>query len=150
MNTALQHARTSTNIIPADLAALPINQTGCVFELGEISFGDNVRIVDDIATRESGHANMVGVCYGLTTPSVTAVVVVGDTISDVALNVHFDDDAISDAWFAPELVALVDHAVGSRATVGTHAFVKGADGEWMEELPTDEHRSAHRRWFRRS
>jgi hypothetical protein len=121
-----------------------------VFKLDEISFGDNVRIVDDIATRESGHANMVGVCYGLTTPSVTAVEVVGDVISDVALNVHFDDDAIADAWFAPELVALVDHAVGSRATVGTHAFVKGADGEWTEELPTGEHRSARRRWFRRS
>lgn len=121
-----------------------------MFKLGEIAFGDNVRIIDNIATRESGHANLIGVCYGVTTPSVTAVAVVGDTISDVALNVHFEDDAISDAWFAPELVALVDHAVGSRATVGNHAFVKNVDGGWTEEKLTHEQPTPRRRWFRRA
>lgn len=121
-----------------------------MFKLGEIAFGDNVRIVEDIATSESGHANMIGVCYGVTTPSVTAVEVVGGTTGDVALNVHFENETISDAWFAPELVALVDHAVGSRATVGSHAFVKGADGEWTHEVPTHEQLATRRRRFRRA
>ena len=121
-----------------------------MFKLGDIAFGDNVRVVDHPATRESGHANLVGVCYGMTTPTVTAVEVVGDAFTDVALNVHFEDEAVADAWFAPELVALVDHAVGSRATVGTHEFVKGADGEWTEEVSTQESPKPRRRWFRRS
>jgi hypothetical protein len=40
-----------------------------VFEHGEIAFGDNVAIVDAAATRLSGHADLTGVCYGMTTPS---------------------------------------------------------------------------------
>jgi hypothetical protein len=89
-----------------------------VFKLGEIAFGDNVSIVDAPPTPQSGHATLVGVCYGMTTPSVTGVEVLGDAFDDVAVNVHFENDAVPDAWFAPELVTLVDHAVGSRATVG--------------------------------
>jgi hypothetical protein len=121
-----------------------------VFKLGDIAFGDNVRIVDADSTRRSGHANMVGICYGLTTPSVTEVEVIGDPTGDAALNVHFEGDEIPDAWFAPELVSLVDHATGSRATVGTHSFVKGADGEWIEEEPAPRQATSRRRWFRRS
>jgi hypothetical protein len=120
-----------------------------VFELGDIAFGDNVRIVDAEPTRRSGHSNMVGVCYGLTTPSATGVEVVGTSTGDAALNVHFEADEIPDAWFAPELVDLVDHAVGSKATVGTTSFAKSADGDWIEERSTVEP-TTRRRWFRRS
>jgi hypothetical protein len=120
-----------------------------VFKLGDLIFGDHVRIVDAEPTRRSGYANMVGVCYGLTTPSVTHVEVVGDDTSDVALNVHFEHDGVSDAWFAPDLVVLVEHAVGSRATVGTHSFVKGDNGEWIKEGSSVEPTTPRRRWFRR-
>jgi len=75
----------------------------------------------------------MGVCYGLTTPSVSGVEVVGDANEDAALNVHFDSEAITDAWFSPALVSLVDHAAGSHAATGSHSFVKSADGEWVEE-----------------
>jgi hypothetical protein len=83
----------------------------------------------------------------MTTPSVTDVEVVGGAADDVALNVHFDDEAVQDAWFAPELVALVDHAVGSRATVGDHAFIKAEDGTWVPEPASPE--QPRRSWFRR-
>jgi hypothetical protein len=39
------------------------------------------------------------------------------------------------AWFAPELVVIVDHAVGSQATVGDQEFVKTEDGSWVQEPP---------------
>jgi hypothetical protein len=124
-----------------------------VFKFGEIAFGDNVRIITAEATRVSGHADMLGVCYGLTTPSVTGVEVIGDPVDDTALNVYFDSDpATPDAWFAPELVALVDHAAGSQATVGDRVFVKGADGEWLDAEVETERSSPRRprRWFRRT
>jgi hypothetical protein len=83
----------------------------------------------------------------MTTPSVTEVEVVGGAADDVALNVHFEDEAVDDAWFPPELVEVVDHAVGSQATVGDHASVKAEDGTWAYETAGPE---LHRRaWFRR-
>jgi len=121
-----------------------------MFKLGEIAFGDNVQIKNAEATRQSGHADLLGICYGMTTPSATGAEIIGDTDHDVALNVHFVSDAIADAWFAPELVVLVDHVEGSQATVGDRSFVKTADGEWVPEQPND--RTAKvvwRRWFRR-
>jgi hypothetical protein len=121
-----------------------------VFKLGEISFGDNVSVVDAPPTRQSGHANLVGVCYGMTTPSVTDVEVIGDAVDDVALNVHFENDAVPDAWFAPQLVTLVDHAVGSHATVGDRSFVKTADGAWVPTQSNGRRRVARRSWFRRT
>jgi hypothetical protein len=120
-----------------------------VFKLDEIAFGDNVMIIDTEPTRRSGHANLVGVCYGMTTPSATGVHVIGDATDDVALNVHFEAASIPDAWFAPGLVVLVDRGVGSRATVGDRSFVKSADGEWVPERQDDEPRAAPRRWFKR-
>lgn len=121
-----------------------------MFKEGAIGFGDNVRIVDTDATQRSGHANLVGVCFGMTTPTVTGVEVVGDAVEDVALNVHFDDDDVPDAWFAPQLVTLVDHAVGSQASIGDHSFIKGPDGEWVPVESEGERRSRFRRWFKRT
>ena len=117
-----------------------------MFKLGDISFGDTVRIVVSESTTASGHADLIGACHGMTTPSVTGAEVVGGGADDVALNVHFDDEAVEDAWFAPELVTLVDHAVGSRATVGDHAFVKDEGGKWQPEQAREPNR---RRWWRR-
>lgn len=117
-----------------------------MFKHGDISFGDNVRIMVSDSTTESGHADRIGVCYGMTTPSVTGVEVVGGAPNDVALNVHFDEE-VPDAWFAPELVVLVDHAVGSRATVGDQAFVKTDGGDWVPQPPASA--SSRQKWFGR-
>jgi hypothetical protein len=58
---------------------------------GEIAFGDTVRIVDSASTRLSRHSGLVCSCSGLTTPSETHVVVVGDDVTGaVALNVHVE------------------------------------------------------------
>jgi hypothetical protein len=95
-----------------------------VFKLGDVGFGDRVRIEEVDATILSGHSGRVGDCFGMTTPSVTGVEVIGDAVDDVALNVHFEAEDITDAWFAPEVVTLVEHPEGSRAvqaTVGTNA-----------------------------
>ena len=104
-----------------------------VFKLGEIAFGDSVQIVDTDLTRDSGHAGMVGVCYGLTTPSASGVDVIGLSSEDVALNVNFGASGHGDAWFAPDLVVLVDRHAGAVATVGGKAFVKTEDGGWIEQ-----------------
>lgn len=104
-----------------------------VFKLGEIAFGDSVRIVDTDLTRDSGHAGMVGVCYGLTTPSASGVDVIGRSSDDVALNINFGASGHGDAWFAPDLVVLVDRHAGAVATVGTKVFKKTKDGGWIEE-----------------
>ena len=121
--------------------------TAAVFVHGDIAFGDRVRIVASASTTASGHADRIGVCYGMTTPSVTGVEVIGDAADDVALNVHFNEKMVHDAWFAPELVAPVDHAAGSRATVGDRAFVKADDGTWTPETTVQSQR--RRKWFRR-
>jgi hypothetical protein len=47
-----------------------------MFKLGDISFGDKVRIVASESTTASGHADMIGVCFGMTTPSVTGLEVI--------------------------------------------------------------------------
>jgi hypothetical protein len=74
----------------------------------------------------------------VTTPSVSSVEVIGDAFDDVGLNVHFENDAVPDAWFALQLVTLVDHAVGSHATVGDRSFVETADGAWVPTTPAGE------------
>jgi hypothetical protein len=69
-----------------------------------------------------------GQCWGITTPSVTGVEVVGGSVGDLAFNVHFDHEAIADAWFRPDLVEYLDHVPGTDATVGdTHSFARPAE-----------------------
>ena len=106
-----------------------------MFKLGDISFGGKVRILASDSTTASGHADLIGVCHGITTPSVTCLEVVGYAPDDIALNVHFDDPTVRDAWFAPEHVGIVDHGVGSQATVGDHRFVKTRADDWVPDPP---------------
>ena len=102
----------------------------------QVSFGDTVRIVTTPLTTSRGYAERVGSCWGWTTPSVSGVVdVIGGMESDSALNVHFEDDAVEDAWFAPELVEFVDHAPGTTMSFGDRKFVRGPEGEWIESKP---------------
>ena len=99
-----------------------------------IGFGDNVRIRDTPATRERSLAGLTGQVFGLTTPSITSVEVIGTLSSDIALNVHFDE-LKSSSWFAPELVELIDHAPGSEIRLDGVAkkWTRQSDGTWLEE-----------------
>lgn len=112
-----------------------------------ITLGDNVRIVRSPETSQLGLADRVGVCHGFTTPSVTGVEVVGDLTVDLAYAVHFQDDGHDETWFSPDLVELVDHAAGTKATVGDRQFVKADDGTWVPWPPRATPR--RRGWLRR-
>jgi hypothetical protein len=65
----------------------------------DVSFGGHVRIVETDDTRGGGWVGLGGHCWGVATPSVTGVGVVGGPAGDLALNVHFADDDVPDAWF---------------------------------------------------
>jgi hypothetical protein len=97
----------------------------------EPSLGDNVRIRATNDTTASGHAGKAGVCYGFTTPSVTGVDVIGSSDLDRAYNVGFEEGV--DAWFAPDLVEIIDHAPGTEITVGNEHLVRDAEGNWHKQ-----------------
>ena len=69
--------------------------------------------------------------YGETTPSVTAVEVIGEVRNDYAINVAIEGIG-SELWFAPELLELVDHAEGTEIVIGSYRAVRKADGTWDE------------------
>jgi hypothetical protein len=116
----------------------PIGRSGAAGAmLPVMDFGDRVRIAAAPATEASGFASRAGIVYGWTTPSVTGVDVVGDADDDFAYNVAFEEP-IEDAWFAPQLVELIDHAPGTEAVVGDQHFIRDAEGEWHQV-------SSHRR-----
>lgn len=95
-----------------------------------ISQFDTVRVVTTDEMVAHGYVGRTGVCYGFTTPSVTNVEVVGDSDTDFAFNVHFEEEGVEDAWFSPDLLVFVDHGAGTTITVGDKSFVRRADGEW--------------------
>lgn len=100
-----------------------------------ISFGDNVRIRSTLETVERGLATQAGQVYGVTTPSVTNVEVIGSlTGTDCAFNVHFDDRNES-FWFSAELLELIDHAPGLEIRLDgvPKKWVRSPDGAWVEE-----------------
>ncbi|HTT92189.1 MAG TPA: hypothetical protein VMF65_21730 [Acidimicrobiales bacterium] len=99
---------------------------------GEISFGDHVRVIEGDETRRGGWAGLLGQCYGVTTPSVTGVEVIGGSKGDIAFNVHFDDDSIADAWFHPVHIDYVDHAGGTESTIPNTRLVRDATGQWHQ------------------
>jgi hypothetical protein len=100
------------------------------------SFGDNVRICDVQLTKELGFAGLRGVVYGMTTPSITGIEIIGPSGVDYAINVHFEDRKES-FWFASELVEIVDHAAGSEITLDgvNKKWIRQSDSSW-EEIST--------------
>lgn len=99
--------------------------------MGEIGFGDNVRINNTPETEALGVAGRIGQVYGHTTPSITGVAVVGDAGTDYAINVYFDDRGDT-LWFAPDLIQFVDHAPGTQIRVGGVSAIRDAAGNWVE------------------
>lgn len=96
-----------------------------------ITFGDNVRILSSPETDERELSGKTGQVYGETTPSVTAVEVIGEVKNDYAINVSIEE-LRSEFWFAPELLELVDHAEGTEIVIGNYRAVRRADGTWEE------------------
>ena len=96
-----------------------------------IAFGDTVRIVSTAETLEMGLAGCIGQVYGLTTPSVTGIEMIGHSQQDHAINVYFDDRS-EGFWFAPELVEFVDHAPGTTIKIGDKTSIRQADGQWLD------------------
>lgn len=97
-----------------------------------ISFGDNVQVCDVRITRDLALAGLKGEVFGVTTPSVTGVEVIGTLTADVAINVHFP--SLNKAfWIAPDLLEFLDHGVGTVITIGTHKLVRQSDASWFEE-----------------
>jgi len=115
------------------------------FPAGSPSFGDNVRIRASAETHSKGVAGLTGQVYGQTTPSVTSVEVIGETTSDYAINVFFEDRNES-FWFAPSLVEFVDHAPGTEMTLDGvgKKWVRTESGDWREE--SNEPKTAKRWW----
>ena len=98
-----------------------------------VGFGDTVRILESPETLEKGVSGLIGSVYGETTPSATSVEVIGDDLSDFALNVHFEE-LEGEFWFVPELVEFVDHGVGQSITLDgvDKEWVRSETGEWLE------------------
>lgn len=93
---------------------------------------DRVRIRATPETEPSGYAGCDGTVMGVTTPSITGVEVLGDSIDDVALNVEFDE-AMPAAWFCPDLVEFVDHGGEPVLEIGGSTFTRQADGDWQTQ-----------------
>jgi hypothetical protein len=91
-----------------------------------------VQVCDVVITRDLGLAGLKGEAFGVTTPSVTGVEVIGALTADVAINVHFPS-LDKDFWFAPELPEFLDHGAGTVIMIGTHKLVRNGDGSWFEE-----------------
>lgn len=106
------------------------------------SFGDNVRIRSTPETESHGIAGLSGQVYGVTTPSVTNVAVVGGAPDDTALNVAIEGKS-SELWLNPDLVEFVDHAPGTEITLDgvPKKWTRTEDGGWHEE------RTGTKRWW---
>ena len=107
----------------------------------QIAFGDNVRIRSTPDTEAAGVAGLAGQVYGVTTPSVTGVGVIGRISDDIAFNVYFDDRGEA-LWFARDLIEFIDHAPGTVVSWdGVPTKVRTESGEW-EEIPRDRRRAS--------
>ena len=100
--------------------------------MSSISFGDTVRIRATGETERLGLAGQTGTVYGLTTPSVTGVQVIGSIAKDRALVVNLEgkNDPL---WFDPELVEFLNHTPGTTITIGGRSYIRDVDGEWIDE-----------------
>ena len=106
------------------------------------SFGDKVRIRSSPETQARGLAGLIGQVFGITTPSVTNVAVVGGAPNDTALNVSIEGQS-EELWFNPDLVEFVDHAAGTEMALDgvSKKWIRTEDGGWREE------QVAAKRWW---
>jgi hypothetical protein len=96
-----------------------------------ISVGDNVRVVATPLTEKLGLAGLVGQVYGETRLSFSGVEVGGEIADDYAINMQLQGRP-GTLWFAPQLLAFIDHAPGTEVVIGSKRLVRSASGEWIE------------------
>ncbi len=96
-------------------------------------FGDRVRVKESPETRAAGIAGLEGDIYGVTTPSVTNVEVVGGAPDDCAFNVSFESRKET-FWIRPDLVEVLHHNAGMEMVVGNIRAVRQPDGNWIESV----------------
>ncbi len=94
-------------------------------------FGDRVRIKESAETSAAGIAGVEGDIYGMTTPSVTNVEVIGGAPEDCALNISIES-LKKTFWVRPDLVEVLHHNAGMEMVVGNIRAVRLADGSWIE------------------
>ena len=95
---------------------------------------DNVRVRVTPATVDAGVAGLEGQVYGLTTPSVTNVEVIGEHDADEAVNVYFEERGES-LWFVPDLLEFINHAPGTEIRLDgiDKRWTRAPEGRWLEE-----------------
>ena len=98
--------------------------------MSSISLGDTVRIRSTSDTERLGFAGRTGMVYGTTTPSDTAVEVIGSRSIDRALAVQLEGEK-APLWFDPSLVEFLNHTAGTTITIGTKTMRRDANGEWI-------------------
>ena len=100
-------------------------------------FGDRVLVLSAPATNAAGIAGQRGVVYGITTPSVTGVTVVGSAALDKALNVFFEESG-QNFWLAPQLVEFIDHDPGATMNLKgvPKQWTRDSAGAWIESSRT--------------
>jgi hypothetical protein len=97
-----------------------------------ISFFDHVRIRDTPPTRVAGLVGLSGTVYGITTPSITEVYVIGEVQNDYAINVYFEERNES-FWFASDQLEFLDHNEESEFTINGKKWIRTKSGEWEEQ-----------------
>ncbi len=98
-----------------------------------IGFGDNVKIRPTRETEKIGLAGFTGQVYGETTPSITAVEVIGELTEDFAINVHIEEKNEA-FWFSEDQLEFLNHGAGTEITVGNIKAVRKEDGSWNETV----------------
>jgi len=96
-------------------------------------FGDTVRVLPSDETDSKALTGKVGSVYGITTPSVTEIEIIGDCSGDYSVNVYFDELERS-YWFAPNLLEFIDHGEGMEITLDgvDKKWVRNNSGGWDE------------------
>ena len=96
-----------------------------------LDFGDRVRVRVTAVTEAAGLAGLAGQVFGFTTPSVTAIVPIGDAAADRAYSVSIEARG-AEFWLTPDLLEFVDHGAGTKIKIGLHGqeMVRTAAGTW--------------------
>lgn len=106
-----------------------------------IDMFDRVRIRRTDLTEKENLADLIGVVYGITTPSVMlgpeespVKEIIGELKEDLAYNVNIEEIDLN-IWLASDLVEFVDHNPGCEMRLGNMWMVRLESGEWVEKKP---------------
>jgi len=80
-----------------------------------------------------GLSGLEGDIYGITTPSVTNVAVIGSKVEDIALNVFFSDKK-GEYWFSEDQLEFLHHSPGAEIKLDgvDKKWIRSSSGAWIE------------------